>query len=122
MKQAMAETTDPAAVGKKIADCFRLCFFCNDFLGNNLIRYQDAIYLSDELRTSLLLIKQAKHLDKEQIIAYACVINELCYALEEKVKEYVVNEYNKHFVDAVFVNGTRRLICKISHLQPTLYF
>ena len=30
MKQAMAETTDPAAVGKKIANCFRLCFFCNE--------------------------------------------------------------------------------------------
>ena len=122
MKQAMAENTDPAAVGKQIANCFRLCFFCNDFLGNDLTRYQDAIYLSNELRTSLLLIKPAKHLDKEQIIAYACVINELCYALEEKVKEYVVNEDNKQLVDAVFINGTKRLICKISHLEPALYF
>ena len=122
MKQAMAASTDPAAVGKKIADCFRLCFFCNDFLGNNLTHYQDAMYLSDELRASLLLIKQAKHLDKEQIIAYTCVINELCYALEEKDKEYIVNEDNKQLVDAVFINGTKRLICKISHLKPALYF
>lgn len=122
MKQAMAASTDPAAVGKKIANCFRLCFFCNDFLDYDLTHYQDAMYISDELRTSLLLLKQAKQLDKELIITYTRTINELCDALEEKDKKYVVDEDNKHLVDTVFINGTKRLICKISHLQPTLYF
>ena len=122
MKQATAASTDPAAVGKKIANCLRLCSFCNDFLDNDLTRYQDAMYISDELRTSLLLLKQAKQIDKELVIAYTCVINELCHTLEEKDKEYIVNEDNKQLVDAIFTNGTKRLICKISHLKPALYF
>lgn len=122
MKQAMAASTDPAAVGKKIANCLRLCFFCNDFLDNNLTHYQDAMYISDELRTGLLLVKQTKHPDKESIIASTRAINEFCYVLEEKDKEFIVDEDNKHLVDTVFINGTKRLICKISHLHPTLYF
>lgn len=122
MKQAMAASTDPAVVGKKIANCHRLCFFCSDFLDNDLTHYQDAMYLSDELRACLLLVKQTKHPDKESIIASARAINAFCDALEEKDKKYVVDEDNKHLVDTVFINGTKRLICKISHLKPALYF
>lgn len=70
----------------------------------------------------MLTADKTTTINSVQVNEYACVINELCCALEEKDKEYVINEDNKHFVDAVFVNGTKRLICKISHLQPTLCF
>lgn len=123
MKQAMAETTDPAAVGKKIATCFRLCFFCNDFLENNLTHYQDAMYISDEgTRQTLLSLKRQSFFNRETITTYAYLINDLCSNLEKQANEFDVNQDNKRLVDAIFTSGTRRLICKISNLQPILYF
>ena len=123
MKQAMAETTDPAAVGKKIANCFRLCFFCNDFLENNLTHYQDAMYISDEgTRQTLLHLKRQSFFERETIVTYAHLISGLCNNLEKQANEFDVNQDNKHLVDAIFTSGTRRLICKISNLQPILYF
>ena len=123
MKQAMAETTDPAAVGKKIANCFRLCFFCNDFLENNLTHYQDAMYISDEgTRQTLLHLKRQSFFERETIVTYAHLISGLCDNLEKQANEFDVNQDNKHLVDTIFISGTRRLICKISNLQPIFYF
>ena len=123
MKQAMAETTDSSAVGKKIANCFRLCFFCNDFLGNNLTHYQDAMYISDKgTRQALLGLKRQSFFEKETIITYAQLISGLCNNLEKQANEFDVNQDNKHLVDTILISGTRRLICKISNLQPIFYF
>ena len=119
----MAETTDPAAVGKKIANCFRLYFFCNDFLENNLTHYQDAMYISDEgTRQTLLHLKRQSFFERETIVTYAHLISGLCNNLEKQANEFDVNQDNKHLVDTILISGTRRLICKISNLQPILYF
>ena len=123
MKQAMAETTDPTAIGKKIANCFRLCFFCNDFLENNLTHYQDAMYISDEgTRQTLLHLKRQSFFERETIVTYAHLISGLCDNLEEQANKFDVNQDNQHLVDTIFTSGTKRLICKISNLQPIFYF